>query len=449
MRIKQCYNFLVKTKIPFDQWPALIEQYLQEQNLHHHSFHYYLECYDYLDEFRTVMDGSACKTCTEPDILCEYCREAAEEAMRKSTPCERALKENPFLGQIHVHKSTYNTELSLHNLDDNSNESKEKIYGILSKIYRRYGFTETQLIYQDIDFFSQQVNSPAQETTELMRSARGSSITLTRSCLSQENDILLVVEATYPGDVPDATPYADALSQLLPNIKRNDFTRIVMDPEDEKQYEELAKEAKPHILQAKDFFDQPMSEAKEHDLSPAPASVTPLLKKLRKQLDSVEVTLNDKPQTQYEALTQTPAPQSLSGKEFAALWMPEIQEQAEEAQPVKLASLLKKLGKRYGYTYRGCDYFVYTMQKKLPNGHYICLEFQAGPSWSSADPGVFLCGLGFRHVIWGDVYSPQNPKGANDYFTKLFDTLALAEETVFPAILDRYPITPDWFVPIR
>jgi hypothetical protein len=77
----------------------------------------------------------------------------------------------------------------------------------------------------------------------------------------------------------------------------------------------------------------------------------------------------------------------------------------------------------------------------------VCLAFVSSPDEPAVDPFIKLCGLGFRHEIWVDGFEPQNPMDAEHYFTRLFDTLATAEKTVFPAILDCYPATPDWFVP--
>ena len=40
MRILQSYRFSVGTKIPFERLPGLIDEFLREQNLRHHSFHH-------------------------------------------------------------------------------------------------------------------------------------------------------------------------------------------------------------------------------------------------------------------------------------------------------------------------------------------------------------------------------------------------------------------------
>jgi len=384
MRILQCYRFLVGTKIPFDKWPAIIERYLLEQKLHHQHFHYCLETYDDTERCRSVLDGTKCETCLAPEFACERCRKEAEDTLRKGTACERALKENPFLGTIHVRETRYNTIQSLNDFAEGSNNSKEKIYAIIPKIYRRYGFAETALIYRDIDFFSRRVSTLAPESEYLMNGYEGSGITLYRSCLSQDNAIILVVESRYPGEVLDAVAYADALSKLLPGIKRLSATKIIMDEEEQIRYEALHSQAKPLVKRSKEFFDDHMPEEKGND---------------------------------------------------------------EPDAKVSVASWLKKLSKRYGYTYSGYMDHIYFLEKKLSNGHYICLEFVSNPLSPDADPYVKLCGLGFNHEIWVDGFSPQNSRDAFDYFTKLFDTLAQAETTVFASILDLYPSTPDWFMP--
>ena len=384
MRILQCYRFLVGTKIPFDKWPAIIERYLLEQKLHHQSFHYCLETYDDSERCRSILDGTKCESCLAPESACERCRKEAEDTLRKGTACERAVKENPFLGTIKVRQTRYNTIQSLNNFDEESNASKENIYAIISKIYKRYGFAETALIYRDIDFFSRRISTPAPESEYLLNGYEGSGITLYHSCLSQDNAIILVVESRYPGEALDATSYADALGKLLPGIKRLSASKIIMEEDERAHYEEIHQQAESFVQIAKEFFIARMPEEKG----------------------------NDDPEAR-----------------------------------VSVASWLKKLGKRFGYTYLGYSNYVYLMEKRLPSGHYICLEFVSNPLSPDADPYVGLCGLGFNHKIWVDGFSPQNSRDASDYFTKLFDTLAQAEESVFTAILNLYPPTPDWFIP--
>ncbi|MBQ9083475.1 MAG: hypothetical protein IJY28_08255 [Clostridia bacterium] len=384
MRVLQQYRFNIRTKIPFDQWPAIIENYLHDQNLHHHSFHYYLECYDDSDRCRSVLDGIKCRTCRSSQSYCEQCRKEASAALRKGTACERAVKENPFLGAIHTQQTQYDTTQSLHNFSEQSNRTKEDIYAICTKLYRRYGFSKSTLLYRDIDFFGRRVPTSTPDPEHFYYGYQGSGITLFRSCLSNDNAIILTVESLWPGDVPDATPYADALSAYLPGIKRTAYTKLIMDDDDPAYYDALHRMAAPLVVQAGRFFD---------DHSP-------------------KICGSTTPDTK-----------------------------------VSTAALLKKFGKQYGYTYRGYDYYVYSMEKRLPGGHCLCLDFVSSPSIPRADPCISLCGLGFRHDIWAADFIPQNTQHFSDYLTQLFDCLAEAEQTVFPALLDLYPQTPDWFVP--
>ena len=123
MRVLQIYRFLMGTKIPFDKWPGIIEKYLLEQNLHHQSFHYYMESRDDLERYRSVLDGSKCKNCCATDDVCEWCRKNAEDTLRKGTGCERALRENPFLGTLNIRQTQHCIIQSLHNFSDESNQA--------------------------------------------------------------------------------------------------------------------------------------------------------------------------------------------------------------------------------------------------------------------------------------------------------------------------------------
>ena len=384
MRILHTYRFSVGTKIPFERLPDLIDEFLREQNLRHHSFHYFFKDFDQSRRCRSILDGTKCATCGSDGTHCDTCRKKAESTLRKGTACQRAAKENPLLGAVQVEETKYSTLHLLHNFGMESNDAKEPVYGILPKLYRRYGFAESCLIYRDIDFFGRQLPTPAPRIDSADCVYEGSGMILRRSCDSRDNEITLCVQSSYPGEVHDASAYAAALRAKLPGIQWEPFTRIVMDENEQADYEARNRQVIPSVEAAKTFFTAQMPEEKGNN---------------------------------------------------------------EPESPVSVAAWLKKMGKRYGYTYSGCRNFIYFMEKKLQDGHFVCLEFVSSPDDPAADPFVNLCGLGFHHQIWVSGFAPQNIKDAQIYFTRLFDTLAKAEETVFPAILERYPPTPDWFVP--
>jgi hypothetical protein len=387
LRVLQYYRFRVGRKIPFDKWPGIVEVFLKEQGLSHRYFHYWMESFDFSEKYRAVLDGSKCQSCqAHRESSCERCKKEAADGLRKGTGCERAVRENPFLAPMVTWNTRYDRMRALHNYDDEGNDAKAQIYGILPKLYRRYGFTETRLIYRDIDFFGHRLPSPKPVADRPLEGYMASGITLYRSCLGENNAIILVVEAQYPGDVPDANLYADALGAKLPGVKRLCGTEIVMEEPDEKRYSELAALVAPKVCAAKAFFEEAMPKHRNDD--------------------------------------------------------------EPESSP-NVAAVLKRLCKRYGYQYVGYDYYIYFAQKKLPGGHYVCVELESSPTFPAADPGVSLYGLGFRHEIWSDIFRPQNAGVTSDYLNAFFQTLARAEETVFAEILKEYSDTPDWYLPVH
>ena len=384
MRILQSYRYRLGTKIPFDQLPAIIDRFLDQHGLTHRMFHYRFSSPDLSDSFRGIQDGTRCLDCGVPQYACDRCRNEAQRYLRSGTGCQRAVKEHPFLGPLRIVQERYHPDHILHNFSQESNEAKADIYSILSKIYRRYGFQETCLIYRDIDFFSRRVSTAAPDMEFAVNGYPDCGITLYRGGFPSGCDVILNVASDDPLDVPDAACYAEDMKQLLNCKKYLSATTLIMDDREKALYEDLNLRAAPLVKAAADFFDKHMPEEKGN---------------------------------------------------------------MDPAAPVSVAAYLKKFGKKYGYAYKGYENYLYFMEKRLPGGHFVCLEFVSNPLSLDADPFVNLVGLGFRHQIWVDGFSPQNPRDAAEYFTSLFETLAAAEETVFPAIADLYPPTPEWFLP--
>lgn len=384
MRVLQSFWYTLGSKPSFDQLPAIIDDFLHIHGLTHRIFHYYFENLDLTEMFHSALDGTKCQRCGAPQYACARCHDEAERYLRKGTSCQRASKDYPFLGKIHVQENKGFITQALHNFDDNTNESKEAIYGILTKIYRRYGFEEARLIYRDIDFFSQYTVSPAPTFTVPMQAYQGSSITILRGGIPAGNAVILTIASDNPSNLPGATVYAEALKQHLNCKDYLSSTELVMDQQEKVLYEKLSYHASPLIQSAKEYFDS---------------------------------------------------------------HMPNQAEKEDSASLKHFASYLKKIGTQYGYTYRGYQYYVYFLEKKLPNGHYITLEFVSNPQYPCADPFINLCGLGFNHKIWVGKFKPQDPQDTKAYLTGFFEVLAEVEKAVLPAILDLYPPTPDWFMP--
>ena len=130
MRLIRNYFFKIGTKIPFSEWPEIVHQFLLENHIISHRFLYYFE-----------------------DILCY--NENKEDAMPKCS-CTKILKDCPSLGEIRYHNGKAHGRsdiLYLSNIDRQDSFSEEKLLPLMKKIHRRYGFSESDLYYFDIDFF--------------------------------------------------------------------------------------------------------------------------------------------------------------------------------------------------------------------------------------------------------------------------------------------------------
>lgn len=372
MRILQTFRYALGSKPAFDQLPAIIDAFLERHALTHRAFHYCFQDYDHTEMFRPVVSGEKCRRCGAPSHACDRCRGEAERYLRRGPVCQRAAAEHPFLGPVYTQRTPNAVVESLRNFDDDTNGSKEAVYGILTRIYRRYGFAEARLIYRDIDFFAQ--DHP------------GSSITILRGGYPAGNAVILTVASDDPADVPDASVYVEDLKQHLDCKRCLSATEVMMTEEEKAFYDDLNRKAAAPLRKAAAYFNA---------------------------------------------------------------WLPERPEADGDPSNVGVAARLKKLAARFGYTYKGCHYFIYFLEKRLPDGHYVCLEFVSNPRCPGADPFITLRGLGFDHPVWRSHFHPRSAKDAGEFLTTLFEALEEAENTLFPVILEPYPPTPDWFTPVH
>lgn len=363
MRAVKTYSFKIGTKIPFPEWPSIVNTFLKEQNLNYDSFRYIFEAF------------------------------AAEN--RKSS-CRKAVKDCPALGPVLETKTEYNTIEYLTNVGCCGGASEQDILPLMSKIYRWYGFSDTNLIYQDVDFFGQNIPSldqgespeedlPAGYLTDFLYCRFfGSAIKLHRCIIdTQWNGIDLCIDLLHGDELLDPSPYRDAMQKLLPGIKCIEHFSYCLSQEEKARYAELNDSAEPLIRHAETYF--------ERNLPPEKIS--------------------------------------------------------KEKAPAKTASILKKLCKKYGYTYAGYEYYMYFMRKKTPRGNYIVLEADTEPSHEGIGIHVGFQGIGFNHGICYHAYECPDKNDLTENLTGFFDTLAAAEKSVFEELDNHFPPTPDWFQP--
>ena len=110
----QTYRFWIRSKIPFSEWPQIAKSFLSQQSLNHSRFLYYFE-----DAWGA---------------------------------CPKAVKNYPNLGPVRECGGIRQNTPYLSNIEDGIGCSETEIMALMPKIHRRYGFGESYIIFQDIDF---------------------------------------------------------------------------------------------------------------------------------------------------------------------------------------------------------------------------------------------------------------------------------------------------------
>lgn len=383
MRVFRVYQFLIGTKIPFPKWFDIVHTFLKSQGLQYGDFLYEFSDMDFPDSYRGVLDGSRCQTCPAP-YRCELCKAEALQWEQKRSACHRAVKDIPQLGPLvsRKHDNSNGWYYYLTNMGNESCGSEELILENVSRIYRKYGFSETVLCYSNIDFFSRSSPTEIIDSRMYLHEAVGAGIVLHRSMIGTRwNGITLCVETCFDGVIYDPTPYAEAMAALLPGIKRMEHTFCHMTQEEQKFYRQKKESVKDLVANAQAFFQARFSE-------------------------------------KYES--------------------------HNSEKTVSVGTCLKRLCKEYGFTYIRYDYYTYFLQKRTAFGHYIGLEFDSGPRDSGYCPVVYLRGLGFNERIWCD--NGEDRQGNTlSYLKAVFEVLREAEGTVLADLATHYPTTPDWY----
>ena len=129
MRPINPYCFSIGTKIPYSDWPEIVHQYLDRPGISFRRFMYHFK--DLFNFYETV-----------------------DEKWSHGS-CAKAVRDCPAPGEIHfLNGSAYGTldALWLGNIDSETACTEADLLPLMKKIHRRYGFSETNLYYYDIDF---------------------------------------------------------------------------------------------------------------------------------------------------------------------------------------------------------------------------------------------------------------------------------------------------------
>lgn len=329
-----------------------------------------------------------------------------DETMEEALPhigCTRILKDCPSLGEIRYHNGKAHGRsdlLWLSNIDRQDDFSESKLLPLMKKIHRRYRFCESNLYYFDIDFFgnrtfferdysaalrmSKSDNIPFDPTLYMNCQPYGSGITLHRNACA-ENYLKLSVDLLHDGIVMDAAPYYEALQKLLPQIKVTTFLNVHLTEDEKMHIEEINQSAAPMLQKCRDFFD--------------------------------------------DRLPVTPTQNHFSSN-------------------FSIAKPLKKLAKKYGYTYALVwNGGVYSLEKRTAKGNVIYIDVDSGPSHYSLGAGVSYQGVGFSHAIGSTSQSPTNQQEADAFLEYVISTVSEFENTLLPTLDNLFPEAPNWFTP--
>lgn len=359
LRIYKEYRFFVRTKIPFSELPALIERYLESLDLQYQSFLY---------EF-TDLDPSA-----------HYMRTGSE--CKKRSACQRALADCPALGPL-----SFRTEESgftchrLTNLSSPGKEAHDLVMPLMTKIHRRYGFSETFLCYHGINFFSRSCPTSINASLGWMKGVEGPYIMLQRWSAFSEQDIILHVDITDGQEILDASPYLNAMTALLPGTRYTESIQIQLTAQEQAALDEIQKRAASTSAAVSAFFDSQFKTA--------------------------------------------------SGK--------------DSGRAVSLAPSLKRLCRQYSYRYLGSMSRVYSTDKQTANGHLLRMEFDTGQMGDEVNVSIVLEGLGFSQRLAYVGYLPENQKDAESHLHKLFLVLNEAESKYLSELDQIFPPSPEWF----
>lgn len=341
----QTIRFIIGTKIPFSDFPKIVQSFLDKHNLHYKDFLYYFE-----DNYGGL---------------------------------PKALKDCPKLGPIRTRRSNAGEMQFLSNIPERTECTKDDILSLMPKIHRQYGFSDTYIIYQDIDFFSIGIPSIVQSPGNTPDCIHGAGIECYRSSVFPRWNSIDLHIIIYDGhNTFDPTPYMDSMKQLLPGIRTLGGTECYMTEEEQEAYNTLNQNALSLVKQAH--------------------------KHLTSQLPNIAKVCNH--------ITPT----------------------------LSAAPVLKRLCKDFGYTYVKHEYATYFLQKRTPNGHYILLDIDIG---RAKDVGILIrfAGMGFEHRICCTGRYPESQEELVKDFSQIFSALASAEQTVIPALDAHFPPTPDWF----
>lgn len=301
--------------------------------------------------------------------------------------CERLQKDCPEIGESRLVPTAVDklSEWVLTNIDREGDFREERLLPLMSKLHRSYGFAQAALYYYDMDFFGSA--TPYEREGELdghRWQLHGSGITLYRDAVFNDAWLDMDIDVLRDGQLMDAAPYCEAMQRLLPKVRVTSSMAIVLTETEKQQIAQTNLAAKPVLEKCKAFFAQRLPDGRHQTLD-----------------------------------------------------MPSY----------SLASALKKLARKHGYTYGSTPGSGTTciLQKRTARGNVLHIWVDAGPSHSRTEVCVSFKGMGFSHRLGVADYAPSNQAELETTLGQAMDFVAEFERTLLPELDATFPVCPAWF----
>lgn len=380
MRIYKQLIFNVGTKLPFFLYPCVVEKYLDNLGLEYSSFLYYFEELDFTDEYSRVLENY--DSSTDPGGF-KY--NEANDYLNKIHGCRKAHFEHPEFGGLRHFSSNGFKVFYLSNLDRPSKEARNVVFPLMSKIYRKYGFSKTVIAYHGVDFFGSGFPSSIYHENGIYKKLTGQRIVLERTAaFPKDSTITIHFDITNDPDAAAIGRYRDTMLGLLPEkIRVDEETYCVLTDEETEVYDELTITAKPAIGSA--------AEA--------------IRKYIADRVSFVDGIPGD--------------------------------------DPVSLASPLKKAAKTFGYVYWKPYYHFYNVIKRTPNSHVLKIEIESGHYGNEMNVYMDLIGAGFSVRVAGFSFAPADSDDVKIAVNSFFEAIDTVDNGDLKEIDALFPPSPE------
>lgn len=312
----------------------------------------------------------------------------------------RLMKDLPEIGTPReVYEEGKIREFVLTNIDTGVGCTEAQFLPLMKKIHRSYGLAECNLYYQDVDFFAdlipsvrmldrveayyRRVGKPVNPLYLIEQQPLGSGFRLHRDCRS-DNYLGMSVDILRNGVVMDPEPYFSAMEKLLPGIRSNEMLDVYPTEEEEKAFAQQNEAALPIVKRCRNWLDEKL---------------------------------------------------------------PGVDRQNCFQSNYNLAPKLKKLAKKYGFTYsyEGCG--IYVLEHRTEKGHIFRLGADSGPSRYDTIFSMSIQGLGFYFILCAPMFVPTGQEEFDACADRAAEVADEFRREMLPLLEPCWPETPDWYIP--